>query len=151
MPRRRWLIVLAIFAALLVAVEITVRRWESPKACLQITNDSDGILEDVVVVYADTRMPLGPIARNQSVRIRLTSGPIGPLRLEYRHKGSAIQGFQIADFDPGRLVQESFKQVLVVGTSQIQRFVDDDETGRDDESLGDKIRNWLKAEKPESP
>jgi hypothetical protein len=151
MPRRRWLIVLAIFAALLVAAEVAVRRWESPKACVQITNDGDGIMEDVVVVYADSRMPLGPIAKSQSAHVRLTAGPMGPLRLEYRQKGNAIQGFQLADFDPVRLVQDGNKQVLVVGTNQIQRYVEDDEQLKDKESLGESIRRWLKSETSPAP
>jgi hypothetical protein len=151
MPRRRWIIALAILAALLVAAEVTVRRWESPKACVQITNEGDGTMEDVVVVYADSRMPLGPIAKDQSVHVRLTAGPMGPLRLEYRQKGNGIQGFQIADFDPGQLIQDANKQVLVVGTNQIQRYVEDDETLKDKESVGQMIRRWLESETSPPP
>ncbi len=39
MPRRRWIIALAVLIALLVAIEVVVRRWERPKACLQIINE----------------------------------------------------------------------------------------------------------------
>jgi hypothetical protein len=146
MPRRRWIVALAIFAALLVAVEVTVRRWESPKACVQIVNEGDELMEDVVVVYADTRMPVGPIATNHSVHVRLTAGPTGPLRLEYRQKGNAIQGYQIADFDPVGLVQDAKKQVLIVGTNQLQRSLEDDATVKSDESLGQMLRRWFASE-----
>jgi hypothetical protein len=146
MPRRRWIVALAVLAALLVAAEVTIRRWESPKACVQIINDCDGILEDLVVVYAETRMPVGRILKNQSAHTWLTAGPLGTLRLEYRQKGNAIQGFQIPDFDPGRLIQDSSKLVLVVGTNQIQRYVEEDDTRRDKESLGEMIRRWLRSE-----
>ena len=146
MPRRRWIIVLALFAALLVAAEVAVRRWESPKACVQIINEGGEPMEDVVVVYADTRMPVGSIATNHSVHVRLTAGPIGPLRVEYRQKGNAIQGYQIADFDPAGLVQDAKKQVLIVGTNQLQRSLDDDAARKNDESLGQMLRRWFAAE-----
>jgi hypothetical protein len=146
MPRRRWIIALAIFAALLVAAEVAVRRWESPKACVQIVNEGDELMEDVVVVYADTRMPVGSIAANHSAHVRLTAGPIGPLRLEYRQKGNAIQGYQIADFDPVGLVQDAKKQMLIVGTNQLQRSLEDDGALKSDESLGQMLRRWFDAE-----
>jgi hypothetical protein len=146
MPRRRWIIALAIFAALLVAAEVAVRRWESPKACVQITNEGDGVMEDVAVVYDESRIPLGRIVKGQTVQVRLTAGPMGTLLLEYRQKGNAIQGFQIPDFDPGRLVQDAHRQVLVVGTNQVQRYVDDDEALKEGESLGQTIRRWLEPE-----
>jgi hypothetical protein len=146
MPRRRWIIALVFFAALLVAAEVTVRRWLSPKACVQIVNEGDELMEDVVVIYADTRMPVGTIATSHSAHIRLTAGSIGPLRLEYRQKGNAIQGYQIADFDPVGLVQDSKKQVLIVGTNQLQRSLEDDAAVKSDESLGQMLRRWFASE-----
>lgn len=146
MPRRRSIIALVLFAALLVAAEITIRRWESPKACVQVVNEGDELMEDVVVIYADTRMPVGPIASKHSAQIRLSAGPIGPLRLEYRQKGNAIQGYQIADFDPAGLVQDAKKKVLIVGANQLQQSVDDDGSLKSDESLGQMLRRWFEAE-----
>jgi hypothetical protein len=150
MPRRRWIIALAVLIALLIAAEVAVRRWERPKACLQIVNEADGVLEDLVVIYADTRLPVGRILKGHSAHVWLTAGPMGPLRLEYRQKGNAIQGFQIPDFDPAQLVEDSYKQVLIIGTNQINRSVDEDET-RKKESWGRAIWDWLQSQVKWSP
>ena len=145
MPRRRWIIALAVLIALLVAIEVAVRRWERPKACLQIINEGDGIIEDLVVFYDDTRMPVGQILKGQSAHLWLTAGPSGPLRLDFRQKGNAIQGFQIPDYDPAQNIQDAFKQVMVVGTNQLQRYAEDDDT-RKDETLGRKHHAWFRSE-----
>ena len=150
MPRRRWIIALTVLIALLVAAEVAVRRWERPKACLQIVNEADGVIEDLVVTYADTRLPAGRLLKGHSVHVWLTAGPMGPLRLEYRQKGNAIQGFQIPDFDPDRLVEDSYKQVLTIGPNQINRYVDEDET-RKKESWGRVIWDWLQSQIKGSP
>jgi hypothetical protein len=150
MPRRRWIIALTVLIALLVAAEVAVRRWERPKACVQIVNEGDGVIEDLVVFYADTRLPAGRIPKGHSVHVWLTTGPIGPLRLEYRQKGNAIQGFQIADFDPAQLVEDSYKQVLIIGTNQINRSVDEDETRKKD-PWGRVIWDWLQSQIKGSP
>jgi hypothetical protein len=146
MPRRRWIIALAIFISLLVAFEVLVRRWERPKATLQIINEGDGIMEDLVVSYADSRMPVGSVLKGQSVRLRMTAGPMGRLRLEYRQKSNPIQSFWIEDYDPSQNVKDGYKQVLVVGTSQIQRYAEEDDTQQDQDSLGAMIKRWLQSE-----
>jgi len=151
MPRRRWIIALTVLIALLVAVEVAVRRWERPKACVQIVNGGDGVMEDLVVFYADTRLPAGSVLKGHSVHLWLTAGPVGPLRLEYRQKGNAIQGFQIADFDPAQLIEDGNKQVLLVGSNLIQRSVDEDQTRKDKESWGQAIWNWFQSEVKSPP
>src|SRR5690242_14756577 len=150
MPRRRWIIALTVLIALLIAAEVAVRRWERPKACLQIVNEADGVIEDLVVTYADTRLPAGRLLKGHSVHVWLTAGPMGPLRLDYRQTGNASQGFQIADFDPARHVEDSYKQVLTIGTNQINRYVDEDET-RKKESWGRVIWDWLQSQIKGSP
>jgi hypothetical protein len=150
MPRRRWIIALTVLIGLLVAAEVVVRRWERPKACVQIVNEGDGVIEDLVVFYADTRLPAGRVLKGHSAQVWLTAGPMGSLRLEYRQKGNAIQGFQIADFDPAQLVADSYKQVLIIGTNQINRSVDEDET-RKKESWGRVIWDWLQSQVKGSP
>jgi hypothetical protein len=146
MARKRWFIAVAVLVALLVAIEVTVRQWERPKGCVQITNEGQGIMEDVVVFYHDTQLSVGRILKGQSAQVWLTAGPVGPLRLEYRQKSSAMQGFQIADFDPAQNAKDGFKQVLVIGNNQIQRFVEDDDTRKDERSVGEKIIDWFKSE-----
>jgi hypothetical protein len=147
MPRRRWIIALTVLIALLAAAEIGARRWVRPKACIQIINECDEIMDDLVVSYAETRVPVGRLLKGHSAQVWLTAGPAGPLRLDFRQKGNALQGFQIPEFDPGRLVEDASKQVLVVRTNEIQRYADRDETWEPDESLGTRIWRWLNSTK----
>lgn len=146
MSRRRWIIVLAVLLGLLAAVEVVVRQWERPKATLQIINEGSGILEDLVVSYGDSRMPAGSILKGQSVHLRMTAGPPGRLRLDYRQKNNPIQSFWIDDYDPAQNLQDGYKQVLVVGGPQIQRYAEEDDTLQDQESLLARVQRWLQAE-----
>jgi hypothetical protein len=146
MTRRRWIVATAVLIALLVGVEVTVRHWERPKACVQIINEGEGAIEDLVVIYANTRMPMGKVLKGQSVQAWMTAGPLGPLRLEFRQKGNALQGFQIADYDPAQNIKDAYKLVLAVGTNQVQRYVEDDETRKEDETLGERIIRWLQSD-----
>lgn len=146
MLRRRWIIALAVLISLLVAVEVVVRGWERPKATLQITNAGDGILEDLVVSYGDSRMPAGSIRKGQSIHLRMTAGPLGPLRLDYRQKNNPIQSFWIDDYDPMQNLQDGYKQVIVVGGLQIQRYAEEDDTLEDRESMFSRVKRWLEAE-----
>jgi hypothetical protein len=146
MPRRRWIIALSLFAVLLVGAEITLRRWQSPKACVQVINDGDGTMEDVVIAYDGTTVPLGRLAMGTSTHIWLTAGPKGLLHIDFRQKGNPLKGFQVADFDPMQNFRDAFKLVLVVKTNEIHRFVEDDDFRKDNETLFDRIKQWMSSE-----
>jgi hypothetical protein len=146
MPRRRWIVATAVLVTLLVAIEVSMRHWVRPKACVQVINRGEGVIEDLVVVYGDTRMPAGRLTTGQSVQVWLTAGPPGLLRLEYRQKGNPIQGFQIADYDPAQNIQDAYKLVLEIANNQVQRYVEDDETRKQDETLGERIMRWLESD-----
>lgn len=146
MPRKFWLIPLAVLVvALLVVAEVYLRQWEQPRATLQIINEAGGLMEDLVVAYGDTRMPVGTFAQGQSVTLSMTAGPLGPLRLEFHQKSNAIRSLEIPDYDPAQNVQDGYKQVLVIGNNQIQRYAEDDDTANARQSLGQTIKEWLKS------
>jgi hypothetical protein len=146
MPRRRWIIALSLFAVLLVGAEITFRRWQSPKACVQIINNGDGAMEDVVVEYDGTKVLVGRLPMDASTHIWVTAGPKGLLKLDFRQKGNALKGFQVVDFDPMQNLRDSFKQVLVIKSNQFERFVEDDEFQTNKETLVDRLRQWMSSE-----
>jgi hypothetical protein len=146
MPRRRWIVATAVLVALLVAIEVAVHTWERPKARVQIINEGRATMEDLVVIYADTRMPLGRVLKGESVHVDMTAGRPGPLRLEFRQKDNGLQGFQIADYDPAQNIKDAYKLVLAVGTNQVQRYVEDDETRKESETLGERIIRWLQSD-----
>ncbi|MGP0066509.1 MAG: hypothetical protein ACLQGP_23335 [Isosphaeraceae bacterium] len=146
MPRRRWIIALLLFALLLVGAEITLRHWQSPKACVQIINKGTATMEDVVVHYNGTTVPLGNIAMDASSMVWVTAGPKGILKLDFQQKGNALKGFQVVDFDPMQNIRDSFKLVLLVKPKQIERFVEDDEFQKSKESLLERFRQWMRTE-----
>jgi len=146
MSRRRWIIALAVLISLLVGVEVVVRRWERPKATLQVINEGNAILEDLVVTYGDSRISAGSIRKGQPIQLRMTAGPPGPLRLDYRQKNNPIQSFWIEDYDPMQNLQDGYKQVIVIGGPQIQRYAEEDETLEEQESLFARVKRWLAAE-----
>jgi hypothetical protein len=146
MSRERWIILGSIAGLLLVGAEVAFRRWVSPKSCVQIINQADGVMEDLVVSYRDTRLALGRLGVGQSINVWLTAGPRGPLSLEFRQKGNALRGFQIPEFDPLRDRQDAFKLVLVVKTNEVQRFMEDDDSAKDKEELVDRLRRWIGTE-----
>lgn len=146
MPGRRGIIAAAVLVALLVAIEVGVRQWwMRPKACLEIKNEGATAMEALVVVYGQTRMPAGRIPPGESLRVWVTAGPPGPLRLEFRQKGNGMQGFEIPDYDPRQNIQDAYKMVLAVSTNQFQRYVEDDET-RAQESLGSRLLRWFESD-----
>jgi hypothetical protein len=146
MSRRRWIIVLSLLAVLLVGAEVTLRRWQSLKACIQIINDGDGALEDLVLDYNNTKIPVGRLGMKQSTHVWVTAGPKGPLNLNFRQKGNALKGIQIPEYDPAQNLQDYFKFVVVVKNTEIQRFVEDDEFRPKSESLADRVKHWLSSE-----
>ncbi len=146
MSRRRWIIALGIVVGLLVAAEVAVRRWECPRACLQIINEADETIEDLVVIYEGHRIAVGNLPSSQRTNLWLSAGRPGPLQLEYRQKKNALQGFQIPDYDPAQCIKDAFKQVLVIQTNQVQRSMEDDETRIERESLGSRFLHWLQSD-----
>src|SRR5437870_4827839 len=102
MSQRRWIILLATAAILLVGAEVVVRQWVAPKACVQVINQGEGAMDDLAVSYGDTRVTAGRLGTGQSTHIWLTAGPKGLLRLDFRQKGNALGGFQVPDFDPSQ-------------------------------------------------
>jgi hypothetical protein len=146
MFRRRWIIALGVVVGLLVAAEVAVRRWERPRACLRIVNEADETAVDMVVTYDGSRVPVGNLPAGQRTQVWLSAGPPGPLRLDYRQKKNALQGFEIADYDPAQCINDAFKQVLVIQTNQVQRYMEDDETRMERESLGSRFLHWLQAD-----
>jgi hypothetical protein len=107
-------------------------------------------MEDLVVSYAGSQVRVGRLPMGQSTHVWLSAGPKGLLRLDFKQKGNALAGFQVADFDPTQNRRDGFKLVVLVKSNEIQRFLDDDPMA-DRETLEDRIRRWLRAEMAPTP
>ena len=103
-------------------------------------------MDDVVIQYNGTTVPVGQLPMDTSTHIWVTAGPKGLLRIDFRQKGNALRGFQVVDFDPMQNLRDSFKLVLLIKTNEIQRFVEDDEFRKDKETLVDRIKQWMSSE-----
>ena len=137
---------MSLTAILLVGAEVAVRQWVSPKACVQIINQGDWVMDGLVVSFADSKVVVGRLGVGQSAQVWLTAGPKGLLRLDFRQKGNALNGFQVPDFDPEANTRDGFKLVLIVKTNEVQRFMDDDDARKDLETLGGRIKRWINSE-----
>jgi len=144
MSRRKWTILVALVVFLSVGVELLVRQWNASRACVQVVNDGDGLMDDLVVSYSGTNVALGPLGPGQSTKVWFTAARRGILTLEFKQKGNPLAGFQVPDFDPAEIRRTGSKLVLVVKQNRVERFMDDDETSTSVENLTDRIREWLR-------
>lgn len=142
--RRRWgLIALIVLLPTLAAVELVIRRWESPKAALEIVNEGNGPMEDLVVTYGDSRIPVGKVERGRSVRLRMTAGPMGPLGLEFRQKGNPNSSLSIPDYEPRQNLADGNKFVVVVQGALIQRYAEADEAPENPAAPWTWLKQWF--------
>jgi hypothetical protein len=147
MARRNWIIVGGIFLLLLaVGAELAVRLWSPSKACVQITNQGDAAMDDLVVVYRETKIRLGRLGAGETTNAWFSAAAKGPLTLEFNQNGNPMKGFQIADFDPIDSIENGFKLVLAVKKDQVERFMDDDPSRTPFKSLLDNVLSWFEAE-----
>ena len=141
--RRRGAIAFVILLTTLVAVELVVRRWERPRASLEIVNEGDGPMEDLVVAYGESRISVGKVDRGRSVRLRMTAGPVGPLSLDFRQKGNPNPSLRIPDYEPGQHLADGNKFVVVVQGPLIQRYAEADEAPDNPEAPWTWLKRWF--------
>jgi hypothetical protein len=147
MARRNWIILGGtLFLLLAVGAELAVKLWNPTKACVQITNQGDAAMDDLVVVYRETRIRLGRLGAGETTNAWFSAAAKGPLTLEFNQNGNPMRGFQIEEFDPIDSIQNGFKLVLTVKKDQVERFMDDDPSRTPLKSLLDNIQSWFEAE-----
>jgi hypothetical protein len=144
MRRRNWLLLALFLVLLAVGAEMGVRRWNAAKGCVQIVNQGDHAVDNLVVSYGQTKIALGSLEPGQSATVWFTPAGKGTLSLDFKQKGSPLNGFQVADFDPGQNRRDGFKLMLVVKSDVVERFMEDDENGPAELNLADRIRDWLR-------
>jgi hypothetical protein len=144
MSRRTWIVLAVVVLVLAIGAELGVRRWNTPKGCVQIVNQGDAMLENLVVTYAETKIPVGSVAASQSTSVWFTPAGKGTLSLEFQQKGSPLNGFQVADFDPAQHRRDGFKLMLVVKSNQVERFMEEDENGSSEWNLPDRFKEWIR-------
>ena len=131
---------------LTVGAELVVRPWNPSKACVRIVNQGDAALEDLVVVYRETKIRLGRLGSGETTNAWFSAAEKGPVTLEFNQDGNPLKGFQIPDFDPVDNISNGFKLVLVLKKDQVERFMDDDPTRTPLKTLMDNVKAWFESE-----
>jgi len=148
--RRKWTLIAVILALLAGAAEITVRPWKAAKGCVQIVNQGGSPIEDLVLSYGGTTVRLGHVGVGRSSQAWFTAGNLGPLKLQFKQKGSPLTGFEVADYDPASNLRDGLKLVLTIKQDQVERAVDDDDSVKARETLIERVKVWLLPELKES-
>jgi hypothetical protein len=146
MSQRKWLMLIASVVLVAVGAELAVRTWHPSSGCVQVVNEGDSPLDELVVSYADTRVPRGRLEVGQSTKVWFTAAGRGRLSLDFQQKGNPLKGFEIPDFDPAENLRNGFKLVLIVKPNRVERFMDDDETAVSVTTLADRISDWVRAD-----
>jgi hypothetical protein len=141
--RHKWVVIAAILLLVAGAAEFALYPWKASKGCVQIVNQGDASLEDLVLSYSGTRVNLGYVPAGESRQAYFTAGKLGPLKLEFKQKGSPLAGFEVADYDPANNLRDGLKLVLFIKKDQVERAVDDDDTAKARENLIERVKIWF--------
>ncbi len=144
MSRRKKIYLAASLVVLMaIGAELMIRPLTLWSVCVQVINEGDTPMEDVVVRHAGTSVRMGEVAAGKATNVWLASAPKGTLSIEFSQKGNPSKGFQVSDFDPGELLDNSFKLILKVNTNQVERSVEDDDVPTLNRRIKDFFSEWF--------
>jgi hypothetical protein len=146
MARRTWILLGVLLLLLTLGAEWIVRPWNPSKACLQINNQGDSAMDDLVVVYGESRVRVGRLGPGETANVWFSAAAIGPVALEFNQNGNPMKGFQVPDFDPVDNIRNGFKLVLTVKNNQVERFMDDDPSRTPVRNLMESFMSWFQAD-----
>jgi len=129
-----------------IGAELIVRPWNPSKACVQISNQGDAAMDDLVVVYGDSKVGVGRLGPGETTNVWFSAAGIGPVKLEFNQRGNPMKGFQVPDFDPADNIQNGFKLSLIVKNDRVERFMDDDPSRTPLKNLMDSFMSWFQAD-----
>ncbi len=76
--RRNWFILGGSLLLLLtVGAELLVRSWNSSKSCVQIVNQGESAIDDLVVVYGQTKVRVGRLGSGETTKVWFTAAEKG--------------------------------------------------------------------------
>jgi hypothetical protein len=139
---RRWIIACVVLGCVIVAAEIGFKLAVPSSARLDVVNETGETIENLVVIFGDTRIALGNLAAGQFASAWITADQPGTVKLDFRQKNNGMNGIEIGDYDLSKDARGGFKLVVVVRKNQVERYMDDDDR-MTWEKLGDRIKEWL--------
>jgi hypothetical protein len=139
-------IFLACLILLFLGIEVAVRLSSVPKMPILVVNKGDTLLENLVVSFAGSQVGVGDLPSGGSSTIWLSGRQKGSLSLSFKQQGNPLQGFQVADFNPGEMRRDGLKMVLQIKSNEVEKYMDDDDTSTVMGRLGDRLQSWIAAE-----
>jgi hypothetical protein len=117
-----------VIAVLVLAVVELAYQYQRPRvACVLVNNQSSEPIEGLTIT-CDTSSARAPrILAGESVKLYLAGGGNQVLVLKYSHKGSALQGFQVAGFDLAAMSRERSRLVINIRSNEFERYQEEDE------------------------
>ncbi|MDR3634425.1 MAG: hypothetical protein P4L84_11520 [Isosphaeraceae bacterium] len=143
MARSRWKWVLLGVVLLLVAAELALNALKSPTALVRIVNRGDYPITDLTLSTGASQAEAARIEPEQSVVFQLTGRGKNPLVLKFHQFNNPMTDFEIPEFEPRRLRREGAILVLELGTKEVVRYQEPDDSPSRWQRLGERVRNTL--------
>jgi hypothetical protein len=144
MSSKKKVAIIAVVVLLAAGAEVAYRRTDHGTSGVEILNQGDATLENLVVTYGKTRIPVGNVPPGHGRTVRIKPGERGFLRLDYEQRGQPVQGFQVPEYDPAQHLRDGFKLVLTIKNSEFQRGMEDDEYNPPETAMVDKVVDWIR-------
>ena len=146
MSRRKAVILGILIVAVVLGLEWTFRYGSAVTGCAQVVNEGVEPMEGLVARYAGTSVNLGRLAPGETTKVWFSGAGRGALTLEFTQKGNPMKGFKVDDFDPTEHRRDGSRLVLVVKSSQIDRYVEEDDGIRSAPRMLDRLMDWIRDE-----
>jgi hypothetical protein len=144
---RRWVIVLVLLSIAILCAEIAVRLMVPATARIEIINESGEVIEDLVVIYRNTKVPIGNVGVDAHASAWVTADKSGTVKLDYHQKTNGMNGIEVGDFDLSNEVHDGSKLVVVIRQNQVGRYMEDDPDRWTWARVGDRLKEWMGIEK----
>jgi hypothetical protein len=131
---------------LLLGLEAGVRWGRASKTCVEIVNKGESMIENLVVSLEGSRVAVGNVAPGATAHAWLSGRGKGALTLAFRQAGNPMSGFMVDEFDPHLMRRDGLKMVLQVRPNEVQKYMEDDDTGTGSGGLTGRINDWVSAE-----
>lgn len=146
MSRKKAILVGVLILILAVGLELAFRSGDAGTGSAQVANEGNDPIEDLVVSYAGTSVNLGRLAPGEKRNAWFSAAGRRTIKLEFTQKGNPMKGFQVDDFDPAEHRRDGSRLVLVVKNTQLERYVEPDESNKSAPRMLDRLMDWIKAE-----
>ena len=127
MSHRKRNVTIVLVVLVLAVIELAYQYHRPETACVLVCNQSTEPIEGLTITCGDGSTGVTRIRAGESAKLYLTGGGKQVMILNYRHKGSALQGFQVAGFDLTDMSRERSRLVINIRSNEFERYQEEDE------------------------